>query len=105
MWEERTYWIYIMASRRNGTIYTGMTNDLMRRVAEHKKREGNGFTATYGVTMLVYYERFGIPSDAISREKKLKRWHRKWKLSLIEARNPRWLDLCGDDGAIAAIWT
>ena len=93
MWEERTCFVYIMASQRNGTLYIGVTNNLVRRASEHKKREGKGFTAKYGVTMLVYYECFETPMGAIWREKQLKRWHRKWKLSLIEKRNPRWQEL------------
>ena len=104
MWEERIYWTYIMASQRNGTLYVGMTNNLVRRVFEHKKTEGTGFTATYNVTRLVYYECFELPSEAIAREKKLKRWRRKWKLSLIESRNPEWQDLYSGDGDIASLW-
>lgn len=92
----REYWVYILASRRNGTLYIGVTNDLGRRVYEHKTGMTPGFTQRYGVSTLVWYETFGDINEAIAREKALKRWERKWKLALIEAMNPDWRDLYED---------
>ena len=85
-----------MASRRNGTLYIGVTNDLIRRIYEHKNNLIEGFTKKYGVHMLVYYEEYHNVLDAITREKRLKKWNRKWKLELIEATNPTWNDLYAD---------
>jgi putative endonuclease len=90
---EHAYWVYILASRRNGTLYVGVTNDLFRRVQEHREGLLPGFTRRYGVKLLVYFEEHGDISEAILREKRVKRWHRKWKLELIEAQNPQWKDL------------
>lgn len=90
---ERTYWVYMLASARNGTLYIGVTNDLARRVYEHKTRATGGFTARYGVTMLVWSEEHHDINEAIAREKMLKRWRRAWKLDLIESANPDWRDL------------
>jgi putative endonuclease len=90
---EHSYFVYILASQRNGTLYTGVTNDLVRRVREHREGEVPGFTRKYGVTMLVWFERHTYIVDAIAREKRIKRWHRKWKLDLIEKMNPQWRDL------------
>lgn len=87
------YSVYILASRRNGTLYVGVTNDLSRRVWQHREGTGSGFTKKYGVTMLVWYEHFDQVLDAIACEKKLKRWRRAWKLARIEAFNPDWRDL------------
>ncbi len=87
------YYIYILASQRNGTLYIGMTNNLRRRVAEHKSELVPGFTHKYHVSMLVYFEEYSDPRDAIAREKQLKWWKRKWKLELIESFNPDWKDL------------
>ena len=87
------YSVYILASQRNGTLYIGMTNDLHRRVIEHKTGKYHGFTFKYDVTMLVYHEEYSDPRDAIAREKQLKWWRRKWKLELIESVNPLWKDL------------
>ena len=81
---DRTYWVYILASRRNGTIYTGVTNDLSRRVHEHKTKAVPGFTSRYGVHLLVWYEFYGDVNEAIAREKQLKKGNRAWKLELIE---------------------
>ena len=89
----KTYYVYIMASRRNGTLYIGVTNNLVRRVYEHKNNFIKGFTQRYGVHMLVYYEQCGDADSAIQREKRLKVWHRSWKISLIEEKNPKWIDL------------
>jgi putative endonuclease len=88
-----TYWVYILASQRNGTLYIGVTNDIERRVWEHREELLKGFTSRYGVNKLVWYEGFGHIDDAITCEKRLKKWNRKWKLRLIEERNPDWKDL------------
>jgi len=85
--------VYIMASKRNGTLYTGVTGDLARRVEQHKSGEVEGFTKKYGVHMLVFYERHDDMRSAIAREKRIKRWRRAWKLRLIERENPEWRDL------------
>jgi putative endonuclease len=82
-----------MASRRNGTLYIGMTNDLIRRVFEHRNDLVDGFTKNYGVHDLVYFEQTEDVRSAITREKQLKKWNRKWKLRLIEKSNPEWRDL------------
>ena len=89
----KTYYVYIMASKRNGALYIGVTNDLMRRVYEHKQGAVEGFTKKYKIDKLVYYEVFPDPEYAIRREKQLKNWRRKWKLNLIEKSNPYWNDL------------
>ena len=85
--------IYILASRPRGTLYVGVTSDLVRRVHQHRTGETGGFTERYGVKCLVYYERANDIEAAIGREKKLKRWRRAWKLRLIESANPEWRDL------------
>jgi putative endonuclease len=90
---EHTYFTYILASRRNGALYIGVTNDLARRVFEHKEGLGSAFTRKYGIKMLVYYEGYGEIGAAIAREKAMKQWLRKWKLELIERENPTWRDL------------
>ena len=87
------YYAYIMASRPNGTLYIGMTNDLVRRVYEHKEGLADGFTKRYGVKTLVYFEIHETAEQAIRREKTLKRWLRDWKVALIENDNPCWDDL------------
>ncbi len=87
------YYVYIMASKRNGTLYIGVTNDLMRRVYEHKHNLLEGFTKKYHIHMLVYYESTVDIRSAIEREKQLKWWHRAWKIELIESVNPEWKDL------------
>ena len=87
------YYVYILASKQNGTLYIGVTNDLERRMYEHKNNVKEGFTNKYGVYMLVYYEETDDVSAAIHREKQLKNWKRKWKLDLIEGMNPDWDDL------------
>lgn len=85
--------VYIMASRRNGTLYTGMTTDLARRAYEHRERAREGFTKRYGVTRLVWYQSFELITAAIHRERTIKGYPRAWKLNLIEAENPEWEDL------------
>ena len=87
------YYIYILASQRNGTLYTGVTNDLIRRVYEHKNDFVKGFTKKYGVHTLVYYEQCDSFDSALQREKQIKEWKRRWKLELIEKENPNWNDL------------
>jgi putative endonuclease len=88
-----SYYVYILASRRNGTLYIGVTNDLVRRVYDHKTRTIEGFTEKYGVHTLVYYEPYTDVYDALTREKRLKKWKRQWKIDLIEGTNPGWKDL------------
>ncbi len=87
------YYVYILASKRNGTLYVGVTNDLARRVGEHREGLVEGFTRTYGVKRLVYFEPFDNINDAIHRETRLKKWKRQWKLDLIQSRNILWDDL------------
>jgi putative endonuclease len=88
-----SYWVYILASDRNGTLYVGVTNDLYRRVMEHREGLVPGFTKRYCVKRLVYFEEHGHVEAAIAREKSIKRWRRAWKLQLIEQANPQWRDL------------
>jgi putative endonuclease len=90
---ERQPAVYIMASKPNGTLYIGVTSDLVKRVNEHKNNMMDGFTKRYGVHRLVYYELHGNMLSAITREKQLKKWNRAWKLGLIESHNPDWTDL------------
>lgn len=90
---EKQGFVYILASRRNGTLYTGVTSDLVGRIWQHKNGVSGGFTTRYGVTMLVYYEVFERIEDEIRREKAIKKWYRRWKLELIEKDNPGWRDL------------
>ncbi|MFB6418105.1 MULTISPECIES: GIY-YIG nuclease family protein [Bradyrhizobium] len=89
----RCYYVYILASRIGGTLYIGVTSDLIRRVAEHKLKLIDSFTKEYGVVKLVYFEQFDDPENAIKREKRLKKWKRDWKIALIEKDNPNWNDL------------
>jgi len=91
----RQFYVYILASRKHGTIYIGVTNDLVRRVYEHKEKIIPGFTKDYDVDKLVYYEIYDDddPESAITREKRLKGWKRDWKIALIEGSNPNWDDL------------
>lgn len=90
------YYVYLLASKRNGTLYIGITNNLIRRVFEHKHNLVEGFTSKYGVHMLVHYEETENIESALQREKQLKKWNRKWKLELIEKVNPEWKDLSKD---------
>jgi putative endonuclease len=89
----RTYFVYILASGPGGTLYIGVTNDLLRRVKEHKEGIGSEFTKKYGVYDLVYYEITSDVESAITREKQLKKWNREWKIDLIIGMNPKWKDL------------
>ena len=92
------YFVYILASRRNGTLYVGVTNDVARRVAQHCEGQAGSFTGRYGVHRLVYVEAHDDIGYAIQREKRIKRWQRRWKLDLIERQNPDWRDLYEDIG-------
>ena len=85
--------VYILASQRNGTLYIGVTSDLVQRIWQHKNDVVEGFTKKYGVHLLVYYELHDDMENAILREKRLKKWNRDWKLRLIEEKNPDWNDL------------
>jgi putative endonuclease len=85
--------VYILADRVGGTLYIGVTNDLVRRVHEHRSKLVEGFTKKYDVVKLVYFEQFDDPENAIKREKRLKKWSRAWKIRLIEESNPNWEDL------------
>jgi putative endonuclease len=88
-----SYFVYILASKRNGTLYVGVTNDLVRRISEHKAKLVPGFTRQHGVDKLVYFEEYASILEARARERTLKRWLRVWKLELIEKMNPEWRDL------------
>ncbi len=90
---DRSYYVYTLATRKDGPMYVGVTNDLHRRVYEHKTHVIRGFTNRYNVDRLVYSEVFETPEEAIAREKQLKKWHRSWKVALIERENPEWHDL------------
>jgi len=89
----RNFYVYILASRIGGTLYVGVTNDLIRRVYEHRSDAVEGFTKRYDVHRLVYFECFDEIEQAIHREKRLKKWTRAWKIALIEKDNPNWIDL------------
>jgi len=85
--------VYILASKRNVTLYTGVTNDLAARIFAHREGRGSVFTKKYSVRMLVWYETYDLVTDTIQRETSIKRWPRRWKLALIEKGNPEWNDL------------
>ena len=87
------YYVYLLASSKYGTLYLGVTNDLIRRVYAHKSKAVPGFTSRYGVDRLVWFECYDDPLSAITREKEIKKWRRDWKISLIEQDNPDWRDL------------
>jgi putative endonuclease len=89
-------WVYMLASKRNGTLYIGVTSNLPERVWQHRNKLIPGFTADYNVTMLVWYSFFERIEDAIVEEKRLKKWRRAWKIALIEKDNPQWRDLYED---------
>jgi putative endonuclease len=93
-WELRlmAYYVYILASRRDGAIYIGVTNDLVRRIYEHRTKAVPSFTSRYNITRLVWFEVYDDPISAITREKELKKWKRTWKTQLIETQNPQWND-------------
>jgi len=87
------YYVYILASKKNGTLYIGVTSDLIKRIYEHKQKLIAGFTKEHDVHTLVYYEQHNEIEEAISREKQMKKWNRRWKIRLIEEKNPEWKDL------------
>jgi putative endonuclease len=91
-----SFYVYILASRRNGTLYTGMTDNLVARVWQHRQGIVPGFTKQYGVKTLVWYEQHETRESALLRERQIKKWDRKWKLETIEALNPGWRDLDDD---------
>ncbi len=93
MRREYAYFVYILASKRNGTLYVGVTSDLYGRIVEHRDGLVPGFTKRHGVGMLVYFEEHDDVDEAIRREKRIKRWRRTWKMELIETKNPQWRDL------------
>jgi putative endonuclease len=90
------YYVYIMASKKKGTLYIGVTSNLIKRVYEHKNNLVEGFTKKYGIHNLVYYEQTEDANSAIQREKRMKAWKRQWKIELIESMNPNWKDLYND---------
>ena len=90
------YYLYILSNKFNGTLYIGVTNDLERRMFEHKNKLLEGFTKQYGLNKLVYFETYQYVNDAIKREKNMKKWKRQWKIDLIEKDNPNWSDLSID---------
>jgi len=92
----RLYCVYILANKRNGTLYIGVSGDLIQRVWQHKNKLADGFTKKYGVDKLVYYETTEDIESAIIREKQLKKWNRDWKIRIIEENNPKWRDLYDD---------
>ncbi|MCX5902737.1 MAG: GIY-YIG nuclease family protein [Proteobacteria bacterium] len=93
---DKQYYVYMLASRKNGTLYIGVTNNLLKRVYEHKENLIEGFTKQYNVHTLVWYEVHNDIREAITREKQIKKWNRNWKLRIIENLNPEWKDLYGE---------
>ena len=93
---DKKYFVYILASKRNGTLYIGMTNNIIRRSYEHRNKSIKGFTEKYDVHRLVYFETLNDPYQAIVREKQMKKWKRAWKIEIIEKENPTWKDLWDD---------
>jgi len=89
----KQFYVYILCNKRNGTLYTGVTSDLLKRVYEHKNDYVDGFSKKYGTHQLVWYELHETAESAIGREKQIKKWNRKWKLELIDTANPFWTDL------------
>jgi len=89
----QTYFVYIMTNKKHGTLYTGVTNDLVKRTYQHKEGQVEGFTRRHSLKRLVWYECFDDIEQAIAQEKRIKRWRREWKLQLIEKQNPDWGDL------------
>jgi len=96
MQKEKKYFIYILANKKNGTLYIGVTNSLKRRIWEHKEKLIEGFTKKYNINILVYYEDYNKIGQALYREKCLKKWKREWKIKLIEKYNNNWKDLSND---------
>jgi putative endonuclease len=99
-----SFHVYIVASHRNGTIYIGMTDDLHRRISEHKTKAIRGFTSRYGCDKLVWFEEYASRDAAFHRERRIKEWRRSWKLRLIEENNPTWADLYEATEVDAATW-
>ena len=93
---DKDYYVYVLASQWNGTLYVGVTSNLIKRIWEHKNKAIEGFTQKYNVDKLVYFEQYHDPENAIKREKRLKKYDRRWKLELIEKENPEWRDLYTD---------
>jgi putative endonuclease len=91
--KEHRYFVYLLASRRNGTLYVGVTSNLAERVGQHREGMRDGFTRRYGIHILVWFEEFSDVHEAIRREKQIKKWERAWKLELIEKANPDWQDI------------
>lgn len=89
----KEYYTYILANKINGTLYIGVTSDLIKRIWEHKNKVTKGFTSRYDITQLMYFEQYDDVTSAIQREKRLKEWPRKWKLELINRHNTKWIDL------------
>jgi putative endonuclease len=89
----KQFYVYILSSKRNGTIYVGVTANLIQRIWQHKNKKDSGFTEKYRVSNLVYFEIHDSAVSAITREKQIKKWNRAWKLRLIEEKNPQWIDL------------
>jgi len=87
------FYVYMLASQRNGTLYIGSTDSLIKRIYEHREKVRGGFTARYGVELLVWYEQFETREGAFRRERRMKKWNRAWKIGLIERLNPGWRDL------------
>ena len=90
---DKSYYLYIICNKRNGTLYTGITSDLVRRIWQHKNGAIEGFTKRYGLKLLVHFEQYTDVKEAILREKRIKKWNRQWKIHLIEKDNPNWEDL------------
>ncbi|MHC4886346.1 MAG: GIY-YIG nuclease family protein [Planctomycetota bacterium] len=90
---EKRFFVYLLASHHNGTLYIGVTSNLTQRVWQHKEKQVEGFTKQYGVNQLVWFEEHSNAEAAITREKQLKKWKREWKVALSEEKNPRWVDL------------
>jgi putative endonuclease len=93
---DKQFYVYMLASKRNGTLYIGVTSDLVQRIWQHKNKMVQGFTNKYNVDRLVYYEKHYNAESAITKEKQMKKWRRAWKIQLIEDRNPDWNDLYND---------
>ena len=90
---QKYYYVYILTNRKNGVLYIGVTNNLLRRVWEHKNKVIKGFTSKYNLDKLIYYEISNNVNDVISREKMMKKWKREWKINLVKKDNPEWIDL------------
>ncbi len=93
---EKNYYVYILSSQKNSALYIGVTSDLIKRIWQHRQKLVKGFTEKYNINKLVYFEQFRDPENAIRREKRLKKYNRKWKIELIEKSNPDWKDLYED---------